>query len=127
RPGYLYVFYRGRLWRELEVSADDEAGRLVLRDIDLAAHRDDEERNGDDRRPAAGVALEELWLPLRERERRVDNQLRIAYSEVQWSAARLNHLQDDDNARRQRCHYVNLSSTNNQASPGMGYLLAEGD
>lgn len=127
RPGYLYVFYRDRLWRELEVSADDEAGRLVLRDIDLAAHRDDEERIGDDRRPAAGVVLEELWLPRRERERHIDSQLRIAYSEVQWSAARLNHLRDDDNARRTRCHYVNLSSANNQASPGMGYLLAEGD
>lgn len=127
RPGYLYVFYRDRLCRELEVSADDEAGRLVLRDIDLAAHRDAEERIGDDRRPAAGVALEELWLPLRERNRQIDNQLRIAYAEVQWSAARLNHLRDDDNARRRRCHYVNLSSANNQASPGMCYLLAEGD
>lgn len=127
RAGYLYVLYRDRLWRELEVSSDDETGRLVLRDIDLAAHRDDEENIVDDRRPAAGVVLEELWLPRRERERYIDSQLRIAYSEVQWSAARLNHLRDDDNARRRRCHYINLSSANNHASLGMGYLLAEGD
>lgn len=125
RAGYLYVFYRDAAWREIEVTANAETGQLEFRDIDLAAHCDADGRCQEDRRPATGVALEEIWLPLRENDRTVDGALDIAYSEVQWSAARLNYLQDDSRARRTRCHTPNLSAANNLASPGRLYTLSQ--
>ncbi|MCE8002274.1 toxin VasX [Billgrantia ethanolica] len=124
RPGYLYIFYGDKLWREIQASANAESGRLEFRDIDLAAHRDDRDRYQDDRRPTAGIALEEIWLPRRANERYIDGGVRIAYSEVQWSAARINYLQADTQAQRTRCHAVNLSSANNFASPGQLYILS---
>ncbi|EWG99007.1 toxin VasX [Halomonas sp. BC04] len=124
RPGYLYVFYGDKLWREIEASANAETGQMEFRDIDLAAHCDSNERYQDDRRPAVGIALEEIWLPHRANERYVDGSVRIGYSEVQWSAARLNHLQADSHAQRTRCHAINLSGANNFASPGQLYMLS---
>ncbi len=124
RPGYLYIFYGDKLWREIQASANAESGRLEFRDIDLAAHRDDRDRYQDDRRPTAGIALEEIWLPRRANERYIDGGIRIAYSEVQWSAARINYLQADTQAQRTRCHAINLSSANNFASLGQLYILS---
>ncbi|EPC00635.1 hypothetical protein L861_12645 [Litchfieldella anticariensis FP35 = DSM 16096] len=125
RSGYLYLFYREALWREIEVTANADTGQLEFRDIDLAAHRGDDERYQDDRRPAAGVALAEVWLPHRERERYLNGTVEIAFSEVQWSAARLNYLLDDSRACRTRCHTLNLSSTNDYASLGRLYSLSQ--
>ncbi|MBF8221912.1 toxin VasX [Halomonas sp. 328] len=124
RPGYVYVFYGDKLWREIEASANAESGQMEFRDIDLAAHRDGDERYRDDRRPAVGVALEEVWLPCRANERHIDGGVRLAYSEVQWSAARINYLLADSHAQRTRCHAVNLSSTNDFALPGQLYSLS---
>lgn len=127
RPGYLYIFHGDKLWREIQASANAESGQIEFRDIDLATHRDDSDRYQDDRRPATGIALEEIWLPHRANERYIDGGVRIAYSEVQWSAARLNYLQADTHAQRTRCHSINLSSANNFASPGRLYMLSQED
>ena len=124
RAGYLYVFYRERLWREIEVSANTDTGQLEFRDIDLKAHCDAEGHCQADRRPAAGVALDEIWLPARENGHSVDSTLEVAYAEVQWSAARLDYLQTDSRARRARCHTLNLGSANNFPAPGRLYLLS---
>lgn len=125
RPGYLYIFHGDKIWREIQASANAESGQMEFRDIDLAAHCDSNERFQDDRRPAVGIALEEIWLPRRANERYVDSSVRIAYSEVQWSAARLNHLQADHNAQRTRCHAINLSGANNFALSGRLYMLSQ--
>ncbi|GGX80919.1 hypothetical protein GCM10007160_05170 [Litchfieldella qijiaojingensis] len=125
RPGYLYLFYRDRLWREIEVRANPNTGQLEFRDIDLAAHRDADGRYQDDRRPSAGVPLHEVWVPRPGSDRAINHVVGhnpcMAYSEVQWSAARLNYLQDDARARQARCQRLNLLSGNDFASSGYLY------
>ncbi|MBR9905644.1 MAG: hypothetical protein GYB15_18480, partial [Gammaproteobacteria bacterium] len=126
RSGYLYIYFEETLWRELEVSANDEESKLEFRDIHVAEHRNEQGQYQQDRRPAVGVPLEEVWLPYRQEERAIDGQLRVAFSEVQLSAARLNYLETDQQALLTRCQSINLSSSNNFPSLGMLYLL-EGD
>ncbi|MGP9665838.1 toxin VasX [Halomonas sp. AOP22-C1-8] len=123
RSGYLYIYFEETLWRELEVSANDEESKLEFRDVHVAEHRNELGQHQQDRRPAVGVPLEEVWLPYRQEERAIDGQLRVAFSEVQLSAARLNYLETDQQARLTRCQSINLSSSNNFPSLGMLYLL----
>lgn len=126
RSGYLYVFYQDQLWREIAVEANSETGQLEFRDVDLAAHRDDGHYH-DDRRPTAGVALEEVWLPKRANNRHIDGGVRIAYSEVQWSAARLNYLQQDERGRQSRTQSTSLTGADSHPSPGRVYLLDDAE
>ena len=103
RPGYLYVFMEGRLWRELEIRITDE--RTTYHDIELDKFR---VRDGfvDDARLATGKALNDIWLPANWNDRRVDIQL--CFSEVQLSHARLKRLEQDPALRRQRCQSPDL-------------------
>ena len=89
RPGYLYLHYRGTLWREIEVQVS-ESGEWLFQDIDLAQHR---HADGyvDDHREAVGQPLTELWLPARYQLDWLAT-VKVAFSDVQWSAARLNRL-----------------------------------
>lgn len=91
RPGYLYVFWKGVLWRELQTDAN---GKLM--DIDLAHWRDlakqvaaAEDRVSLDNRPVAGVALDTLWVPARfqgvGRAEWTIGDVELAWSEQQWS------------------------------------------
>ncbi|MBZ5488995.1 hypothetical protein HW452_15835 [Halomonas aquamarina] len=125
RSGYLYIYFEEMLWRELEVSANDEESKLEFRDVNVAEHRNEQGQYQQDRRPAVGVPLEEVWLPYRQEGRAIDGQLRVAFSEVQLSAARLNYLETDQHARLTRCQSINLSSGNNFPSLGMLYMLQE--
>lgn len=129
RPGYLYLFYRDRLWREIEVRANADTGQLEFRDIDLAAHRDGDGCYRDDRRPAVSVALQEVWIPRPGSDRGVNSRVGhnpcMAYSEVQWSAARLNYLQADAWARQTRCQRLHLLGANHIATSGQLYPLAD--
>ncbi|MCP1672930.1 hypothetical protein J2T57_000022 [Natronocella acetinitrilica] len=81
RPGRLYVFRDGYLWRELEVT--NEAG---LRDIDLLVHAG---RPGHERRASTVV---QLTLLLPHRVGGVESAFAIAYSETPWSWSRINSL-----------------------------------
>ncbi len=103
RPGYLYVFMEGRLWRELEIRITDE--RTTYHDIELDKFRI---KDGfvDDARLATGKALDDVWLPANWNDRRVDIQL--CFSEVQLSHARLKRLEQDPALRRQRCQSPDL-------------------
>ncbi|WP_168015294.1 toxin VasX [Halomonas salinarum] len=125
RAGYLYVFYRDTLWREIEVTANQESGRLEFRDIDLAAHRDEEGSYRAGRRSAVGVMLEEIWLPWKQDDRYVDSELRIAFSEVQWSAARLGFLEADSMEQGRRAHSIKLGNAEDYALSGRLYELEE--
>lgn len=91
RPGYLYVFWKGILWRELQT---DENGKL--RDIDLACWREQaklinapEDRARLDDRPAVSVAMDTLWVPARfqgvARAEWTIGDVELAWSEQQWS------------------------------------------
>ena len=87
RPGYLYVFWKGVLWRELQT---DESGKM--RDIDLANCRERVKAEGPsvvDRRHPSSVSLETLWVPARfHKAGRVQwtiGEVELAWSEQQWS------------------------------------------
>jgi hypothetical protein len=83
RPGYLYVFFRGALWRELEIRQTEQG--TFYHDVNLQSWRASGQQDG--RRAATGVALEEIWLPARWKGSYVSD-VQVAYSEVQWTAPR---------------------------------------
>lgn len=99
RSGYVYVFYRDRLWRELEVRQDDEL--TTYRDIDLQAYRQDQQLSSDYRQ-ASGVDLSDIWLPATWNHQPAEA-VQLCFSEIQLSAARLKRLEDDPQLRAQRC------------------------
>lgn len=53
-----------------------------------------------ERREVTGKPIKEIWYPSRESGNVTD--VRIAFSEVQWSAARLNYLENDQSELEQR-------------------------
>lgn len=104
RSGYLYVFYRDELWRELEVRVKDD--KTTYHDVDIARYRQGKAFKGGPR-IATGQALDDIWLPAQWNDtQRSDVQL--CFSEVQLSAARLKRLESDKGLRRQRCQSPDL-------------------
>ncbi|HEX8541659.1 MAG TPA: hypothetical protein VF671_08140 [Pseudomonas sp.] len=103
RAGFIYVFFDGRLWRELEVRICDE--RTTYHDIELEKFREGEGYS-DEARLATGKALDDIWLPSNWNDRPVETQL--CFSEVQLSGARLQRLESDSALRRQRCQSPDL-------------------
>lgn len=99
RSGYVYVFYRDRLWRELEVRQEDEL--TTYRDIDLQAYRLDQTFSTDYRQ-ASGVDLSDIWLPATW-NRQSAEAVQLCFSEIQLSAARIERLEKDSALRAQRC------------------------
>ncbi len=79
RPGWLYIYRNGYLWRELEVLNQGH-----LRDVNLKAFQ------GQDLRPATGQADSRVIVPYQIAGE--PQQIEIAYSEVQWSWARVNAM-----------------------------------
>lgn len=117
RPGYLYIHYRGAIWREIEVGVS-ESGEWQFRDVDLAQHRSDADGYVDDRRTAIGQPLTELWLPARREMNWLSREVKVAFSDVQWSAARLNHLEANPTALNQRFQSVSLRSSSERIVSG---------
>ncbi len=78
-PGWLYIFKGGYLWRELEVLPQ---GRF--RDVNLHKYA------GRDVRPATVEKDDRILLPYRLDD--VEQDIRMAYADVQWSWARINML-----------------------------------
>lgn len=103
RPGYMYVFIDGRLWRELEIRLADE--RTTYHDIELDKFRVGDEYE-DDARLATGKALDDIWLPANWNGQRVQAQL--CFSEVQLNAARIRRLETDAVLRQKRCQNPDL-------------------
>lgn len=109
RGGYLYIFRHDRLWREIQLVRDD-SGELTYRDVALDNYRDAPgERLTEDRRESAGVALEEIWLPVRylhgpQEFHQLD--YRVAFSEVQWSAGRIHYLEHNVSDQEDRAQVV---------------------
>lgn len=126
RPGYFYVFYRGKLWRELEIRQND--GKNTYHDIDVKAFR---QQNGFciGPRDACGKGLEEIWLPARWNRDQVSD-IELAFAEVQLPAARLQRLEQDAKLRAQRCQRFSMQASAQQfkklgAGPD-GRALAQG-
>ncbi|WP_345891438.1 toxin VasX [Pseudomonas protegens] len=106
RNGYVYVFHEQRLWRELEVRIEE--GKTTYHDIDVAQFRQGQGFKPGERK-ASGQALDDIWLPASWNDRRVDG-LQLCFSEVQFSAPRLQRLEQDAKLRGQRCRSPDLRS-----------------
>ncbi|WNJ96841.1 hypothetical protein RND59_07135 [Vibrio ruber] len=112
RDGYLYIAYNGKIWREIEVSATD-AGEPCFKDVNLFAYRQGRDKpvKTETKREVTGEALKEIWYPAKENGRKTD--IRMAYSEVQWSGARINNLEANPselNVRMERIDDLNRAS-----------------
>lgn len=115
REGYLYLIYHDKVWREIEISQANAA--LQLRDINLYAYRGEQAHSGvkrdqplrTEKRRANDQPLKDIWLP--DKDKGADTRLRLAYAEVQWSAAYINYLEanrHDLRARSQRFAPIKL-------------------
>ena len=103
RPGFIYVFRKGHLWRELEVRYSDSETMEFL-DIRLTDYWNNEEFGlTEDRRPASGKPQQAIWVPVSEMNRSVLSEFQMAFSEVQWSSQRVAYLESSDSARTERC------------------------
>lgn len=100
RDGYLYVFYNDLAWREIKVSVLEEG--MTFNDVDLYQYRESKDTafTSDDRIPT-GDNLKDIWLP--SRNKNANTNIRIAFSDVQWSAERLNFLEANISEMRKRC------------------------
>ncbi|WP_165676283.1 hypothetical protein [Metapseudomonas otitidis] len=102
RPGRIYVFQNGKLWRE--VVCDGEGG---LEDIDVAAWRRKAGKGGqaDDRTPV-GTPQTVLLTPILIQGRSVAHQYRMAYSEKPWSWEYITWLEADSKRAEARSQPV---------------------
>ena len=95
RNGYLYIFKDNQLWREIEVINKENIGP-EFRDIHLSLHREGFEKPfKKEPRKAVGKPLKDIWLPTKANGS--SQHLHVAYSEVQWSSAYLNFLENPEN------------------------------
>lgn len=92
RDGYIYIVYQGKIWRELVVMTDAN-GKASFQDIDLYSYRKARDKPFilNKNREVTGLPLETIWIP--SNVNGSSPQVLMAYSEVPWSAARLNFLE----------------------------------
>ncbi|MCE9661946.1 hypothetical protein LY622_00690 [Halomonas sp. M5N1S17] len=89
RPGYLYVFFDNRLWRELEIGPDGK-----LSDVDLERYRElAEQGETPDERDSEGEWLDDILLPAMLQGQATLHRVRLAYSEIAWSWPYINWLE----------------------------------
>ena len=102
RDGYLYIIYNGKFWREIEITTGANSTTLY-QDVNLYKYRSgrDNPFKTNTLRPSTGLPLKELWYPAKENGKQAD--ILIAFSEVQWSGARLNYLENNLTELQKRC------------------------
>lgn len=102
RDGYLYVIYNGKFWREIEITTG-ESSTTLYQDVNLYKYRTGRDKpfKTNTLRPSTGSPLKELWYPAKENGQQTD--ILVAFSEVQWSGARLNYLENDLTELKKRC------------------------
>ena len=105
RPGFIYLFYRGKVWRELEIRQAE--GEVTYHDVRLSDFRNGD-RFLDGARTASGNGLSEIWLPAKWNNRAAPD-VEVAYAEVQWPAVRLNAMERNARLRRARCNRLGLA------------------
>lgn len=101
RTGWIYVFFRGRLWRELSVMTSDDAAP-VLRDTAVAQARTASAEVSNDRK-ATGPELDVIHVPARLNGADVYSDVYLAFSETQWSWEYINALEQDTGYVTARC------------------------
>jgi hypothetical protein len=100
RTGWVYVFFRGELWRELFIITSEDSAP-VMRDIDLAGIR----AGGKDRneRPPVGPEIDTIHIPARLLGNNVYEDVELAFSDSQWSWQHIEALESDSELRKKRC------------------------
>jgi hypothetical protein len=101
RTGWIYVFFRGHLWRELSFVTSDDAAP-VLRDTHVAQARTVTLDAANDRR-ATGPELDVIHLPARLNGTDVCSDVYLAFSETQWSWEYIRALEQDATLLKARC------------------------
>ncbi|ASA55636.1 toxin VasX [Vibrio gazogenes] len=109
RDGYLYIAYNGKIWREIQISATDD-GKPCFKDTNLFAYRQGRDKpvKTETKREVTGEALKEIWYPAKENGRKTN--IRMAFSEVQWSGARINRLEANPSELNQRMEKIEENS-----------------
>lgn len=102
RPGRLYVFRQGKLWRELE---SDGQGQLF--EVDVAHWRKAAQSGGkaDERKPV-GAKQHLILVPMLLQGRFVGDQLAMAYSELPWTWEYIEWLEASSGRIKQRCQSI---------------------
>lgn len=102
RPGRIYVFQNGKLWRE--VLCD---GKGNLKDVDLAHWRKQADNGAAaDDRPSVGKQQQVLLIPILVQGRSVANNYLMAYSEKPWTWEYIHWLEEDQNRVKCRTQIV---------------------
>ena len=102
RPGRLYVFRQGKLWRELE---SDGQGQFF--EVDVAHWRKTAESGGNaDQRIPVGAKQYLILVPMLLQGRFVGDQLAMAYSELPWTWEYIQWLEASSGRIKQRCQSI---------------------
>ncbi|HEA52750.1 hypothetical protein [Marinobacter antarcticus] len=101
RTGWIYVFFRGRLWRELAVVTSESAAP-VLRDTAVAQARTASVEACNDR-TATGPELDVIHIPARLNGTDVYSSVYLAFSETQWSWEYISALELNTDYVTARC------------------------
>lgn len=101
RTGWVYVFFRGRLWRELFVITEEESSP-VMRDTNLARFRQETEGSKDER-PPVGPEVDTIHIPARLLGQDVYADVELAFSDTQWAWQHIEALEFHDELRSSRC------------------------
>ncbi|GAA0845202.1 hypothetical protein GCM10009113_17990 [Marinobacter szutsaonensis] len=101
RTGWIYIFFRGRLWRELSVMTVND-GAPVMRDTDLAPVRASTPDRANDRVPV-GPEIDVIQVPARLLGCDVCDEIQLAFSETQWAWHYVQAMEEDQSLRNQRC------------------------
>lgn len=105
RPGFVYLFHEGKLWRELEIRINDQ-GVTHYHDVPLQQYRKAGGEFEPGYRTATGKGLREIWVPARMDRKWLG--LEAAYSESQWPGPRINYLEKHPFARVERCSTIRM-------------------
>lgn len=107
RAGWIYVYYQGKLWRELQIRQNQTTGETTYHDARLTFDEQGKLKDTQNhQREAEGKALTEIWLPARWND---DAQtIQIFYAESQLTALRLNYLQTNPSALSKRSQSVSM-------------------
>lgn len=101
RTGWIYVFFKGRLWRELSVMTSEDAAP-VLRDTAVAQART-ASVEAVNHRKATGPELDVIHVPARLNGADVYSDVYLAFSETQWSWEYISALEQDTDYVTARC------------------------
>lgn len=102
RPGRIYVFHNGKLWRELVCD-----GKGNLSDVDVAYWRQLAAKGEPaDDRPPVGEPLALTLVPMLLKGRFVGDQYSMAYSETAWTWEYIAWLEADSGRVGNRCQSV---------------------